>query len=532
MINFDLLTLTAFWKEQSSFFCGARIFKIQQPTRRELILSLRKNGETRQLYININPSFYHICFMNKETAAKRLIEIPQNPPMFCMLLRKYLENSKIFKVEMPKNERIFEIYTESYNEIGDKILLCLAIELMGKHSNIVLYNYDTNIIIGCAHNVGAEKSRERELAGTLPYIYPPKQNKMSILDYNGDVDYSNLSSDFYMFSGAFASLCKGQSLETLKKYVLLENISPAISEDYEKYSLFSELLPNSSIECSSVNEMIDNYYSHHISLYKFKSLKSHYKSLTEQKLKKVLKSLNQTHKRKNILADSAKYRLYGDLLMANLYTLKDYSKEVSVYDYENEKNIIIALDETRTIKDNANKFYKLYNKAKTSLSKLLEMEAFYTEQKTYLEQILYSIDCAGNIEDLFEVSSEVEEGDLRKSKASKNHMDIITMVESDDSKIYIGKNNKQNDYIISKLSSDEDLWFHVHNCAGSHVLLKSQNPTDELILKCARLAKEYSTAKSSSKIGVIYTKRKYLRKPPGTHLGYVTYKNEKEIVID
>lgn len=108
----------------------------------------------------------------------------------------------------------------------------------------------------------------------------------------------------------------------------------------------------------------------------------------------------------------------------------------------------------------------------------------------------------------------------------------ISSIETEDgSRIYIGKNNKQNDYIVSKLSNDEDLWFHVHNCAGSHILLKSQNITDELILKCAQLAKQYSTAKESTKAGVIYTKRKYLRKPPAAALGYVTYKNEKEIIV-
>ena len=132
---------------------------------------------------------------------------------------------------------------------------------------------------------------------------------------------------------------------------------------------------------------------------------------------------------------------------------------------------------------------------------------------------------------MFEISSEVV--DSTDKKDAKNKLSEILMLEEDDgSRIYIGKNNKQNDYIISKLASDEDIWFHVHNCAGSHILLKSQNVTDELILKCAKLAKEYSSVKESSKIGVIYTKRKYLRKPPAAALGYVTYKNEKEIVLD
>ena len=143
MINFDSISLRQFIKENNDFLTGARIQKIQQPTRREFIFVLRNSGETRKLYVNINPQFYHLCFMSAENEKKRLIEIPKQPPMFCMQLRKYLENSKILRVNQPEFERIFEIYIETYNELSEKIYLCLAIELMGKHSNVVLYNFDT-----------------------------------------------------------------------------------------------------------------------------------------------------------------------------------------------------------------------------------------------------------------------------------------------------------------------------------------------------------------------------------------------------
>ena len=196
MISYDSLTLKAFTEENRTFLEEARIQKIQQPSRKELILTIRNNSLTKKLYININPQSAHVCFMSKQNEAKRHITIPQKPPMFCMLLRKYIENAKICRVNQPPYERILEFYIETFNELSEKIYLCFAIEIMGKHSNIVLYNYDTNIIIGCAHNVGAEKSREREMAGTLPYVYPPKQFKSDILTYSGEVDYSNLSENF------------------------------------------------------------------------------------------------------------------------------------------------------------------------------------------------------------------------------------------------------------------------------------------------------------------------------------------------
>jgi predicted ribosome quality control (RQC) complex YloA/Tae2 family protein len=321
--------------------------------------------------------------------------------------------------------------------------------------------------------VGAEKSREREIYGGIPYAYPPQQT------------------------------------EQVKSWT----------------SLLDEMKTPQSI-----NSMIDDYYSFFIGEEKFKTLKSQYKTNVSQKLKKLNKALKQMEYKIQSDFDSDKYRLWGDLLLANLYNLKDYSKKVEVYDYENDRNLKIDLNETKTIKENANHFYKLYNKAKTSNEKLSELIDGYREKKSYFEQILYSLDRAEVIEDLMEIMPEIFEGKSQTVKNKKN-IEIMKIDLEDGSRIYIGKNNKQNDYIVSKLSSDEDLWFHVHNCAGSHVLLKSQNPTDEMILRCANLAKEYSSAKNSSKVGIIYTKRKFLRKPPASNLGYVTYKNEKEIIL-
>lgn len=528
MITFDSLTLNAWIDENKEFLTDARIQKIQQPTRRDFVLTIRKQGVTKKLYININPQFHHLCFMNKENEDKRLIEIPQKPPMFCMLLRKYLENSRIAKVSQPPYERILEFYIETYNELSEKIYLCLAIELMGKHSNVVLYNYDTNVIVGCAHNVGAEKSREREMAGTLPYVYPPKQNKIDLLTYNGEIDYENLNKDFYWFSKSFANQCEGITLSKLKEFVSLKNVTPVISADYSEFSLFNELLKG-GIRQNTVNEMLDNYYAYYVEKDKFSALKRDLITKVKHKLKKDKSSLDKMEYRLKKEEDAGNNRLYGDLIMANLYNNNDYSKSIEVYDYENNKNIIINLDETFTLKENANKFYKLYNKSKTSIQKLNELTEETRVNVNYLEQVLYSLETAENISDLFEIKSEIEPEETKKE--TKKIAVMPCEIEIEGEKVYVGKNNRQNDFIVSKLSKDEDYWFHTKDCAGSHVLLKCENPSDKLIFECARLAKENSSAKNSSKAGVIYTKRKYLKKPPKAALGYVTYKNEKEIIV-
>ena len=529
MITFDSLTLKAWIEENREFLTGARIQKIQQPTRKDFVLSIRYGGQTKKLYININPQFHHVCFMLKENEEKRMIEIPQKPPMFCMLLRKYLENAVISKVNQPPYERILEFYIETFNELSEKIYLCLAVELMGKHSNVVLYNDDTNIILGCAHNVGAEKSREREMAGTLPYVYPPKQLKNDILTYNGEINYKTLSKDFYWFSAAFAALVQGFPIEQLRDFVSLKNISPAISKDYSEFSLFSELLQE-SIPQNSVNEMIDNYYSHYQAKDKFKTLKSHLYSLASTKLKKVQNSIEKMHAQIAEIENSDRYRLFGDLIMANLYSLKDFAPSITVFDYENNRDITIELDPAKTLKDNANHFYKLYNKSKTKKSKLTGLLEEAEINQKYLQEVIYSIESSSDITNLLEINSELAPETTGKGKSKNASLPEETELEG--FKVYIGKNNRQNDYIVSKLAKDDDYWFHTKDCPGSHVLLKCPAPTDRLIFECAKIAKKYSSSSASSKIGVIYTKRKNLKKPPAANLGYVTYKNEKEIIVD
>ncbi|MBQ7450916.1 NFACT family protein [bacterium] len=187
MKSFCSFLLKNFYDENLDFLTNAKIQKIQQPSRKELIIHLRNHHKTKKFYVNISPNFFHVCFASDENLRKREIEIPKVPPMFCMLLRKYLENAKIVRAEIPDYERILELYFENYNEIGEKIEICLAIELMGRHSNIILYNVDgsknrsAGEILGCMHNVGEEKSQIRELAGGLPYVYPPQKIKKDFL---------------------------------------------------------------------------------------------------------------------------------------------------------------------------------------------------------------------------------------------------------------------------------------------------------------------------------------------------------------
>lgn len=535
MITLDYLSVKAFYEENKDFLIGSRLQKIQQPTRREFVFTIR-GLETKRLYVNIHPQLYHLCFVNDETYKLRDIQIPSKPPMFCMLLRKHLEGFRITKVNLPPYERIFEIYFESYNELNEKIQLCLAIELMGKYSNIVLYNCDTNIIIGCAHNVGSEKSRDRELAGTLSYVYPPKQNKSDILRYFGKLNYESLNEQFLGISLPFQNQLakRGIPLDKIKDYLELKSpLSPSYNSD--EFSIYSELIENPII-CDSVSRMIDGYYSLKQEQFLIKSLKLKLKNIIYPQYKKSKnlseKISNQLDKKEN----SSKYKKYADLIMANLYNNSDYTKQISVYDWETSENITIELDDKLSLKENSQKYYKMFSKSKNSIEKLKTILSESIKDTEYYDGILFNIINAMTVSELKEILSECEDiGLVKKNNIKKDkHEMVIQSVDINGFKVFIGKNNKQNDYIVSKLSAPNDLWFHTQNCTGSHILLKideGKTPDEDTIYQCCRLAKQYSSASESTKVGVIYTKRKYLRKPPKANLGYVTYKFEKEIMV-
>ena len=477
MVNIDYLTLQKFFEENIDFIIGARLQKIQQPTRRDFIFQLRNNGESRKLYININPQFYHLTFINKENEERRGLTIPKQPPMFCMLLRKYLEGCKISDACTIEGERILELHFETMDEFSQKRSLCLCIELMGKHSNVILYDKETKIIIGCAHNVGPEKSRYRELQGGQTYIYPPTGNNVFI----------------------------GTPL----------------------YKVLDENLP--------LSEKLDNYFASVQEGVNVSCAKNQLKEIITPKLKRAKNSIDKISQLLNKRDKTEEYKLYGELLIANLYQKKDFLKSIEVLNYFTGENIVIELDETKTLNENSQRYFKLYTKSKTTKEKSEQMLADLEMEQEYLENVLYSIEKASRLDDLADIREEL--GLLKlpphPSPLPKEREEQLLKFEINGFEVYVGKNNKQNDYIISKLSKDEDYWFHTRLCAGSHVLLKVKEtePDEATIFECCKLAREYSSATQPSKVGVIYTKRKFIKKPPKAPLGYVIYKNEKEILI-
>ncbi|MDD3420333.1 MAG: NFACT RNA binding domain-containing protein [Candidatus Gastranaerophilales bacterium] len=553
MINFDSLCLKAFIEEYGNILESGRIQKIQQPSRRELVLNFRSFGQNHKLYINIDPKYPHLCITKNNL---RPLEIPKQPPMFCMLLRKYLEGAKILQVKQPEHERIFEIFIESYNELGEKSPQVLAIELMGKHSNVILYNCENDIIIGCAHNVGEEKSKDRELSGGLRYIYPTKKDKKNILktpweefysDFRGEIQPEVLNNKYFDITIPLAKeLIKASNndpkilYELAKKAVDLEILNPSISFDGELFSLFSLKKQIPLKQYISTNDMIDDYFGKFVAQDKLQGAKAPLLQVVNKEIKKQTKTALTHQKTLDNSQKSEKYRVWADILTSNMHSIKDVQKNLTLENYyDNNNPITIELDEMLSLKDNIKRYYKLYNKTKTAneyANKLLESTKLEID---YLESIKNALEQAESVKITEEIKQELTQKGLiketSKTKPQKEKMELDS-IEIEGYKIFIGKNNKQNDYIISKLSSPNDLWLHTFNIPGAHILIKMpkdiETPPDNVLRKASKLAVYYSPARNSVKVDVTCTKRKYLKKPPCANPGYVTFSNETNIIVD
>lgn len=520
----DSLVLKLFEIENKDFLNGSYLQKVRQPSKSEIILTFRSGGAVKNISINISPEFNYIALTHN------IEQMPKIAPMFCMLLRKYLQSSRLVNFRVVDYERIIEFHFNSYDEIGSISPLCLAVELMGKHSNIILYNQKTGLILGCAHNISQEKSSVRELWGGIKYSYPPKQNKIDILN------------DSF---GGFASSIYG--LETL------DDIARAISQKYFYFTknLLELIIQNIGLEHTikepivlfealqkiskmSDTEYIKQFYGTHTTIneYILSNFVSAYETDSFLKKKNKLKRKIEAEilKRNKVLQaptnteKQEKYKLWGDLIFANLHNI---SPSCETLEIDGEK---IPIDKKTGASATAQKYYKLYQKEKQGAKFKEEFFNIAKSEKEYFEEILFNIDEANTQEELEEIESL-----FVQNKNNAQTKPKVQEINHAGWRIYIGKNAKQNDYLLSKIARGEDYWFHALNAPSCHLILKQaadkKTPDKEILEFCAALVKENSKYKNSGKSSIIYTKRKYLKKPTAKQLGLVIYSMETEIVI-
>ena len=403
----------------------------------------------------------------------------------------------------------------------------------------------------------------------MSYIYPPQKDKKNLLKTSFEEFYKDFSlgERVDMFETGQLREILPESLNNLyfdisiplakelisasnqdvkvlyglaKKAIDLEIIYPAISEDGSVFSLFALDKNIKWQHYISTNEMLDNYFGKYIFDDKISSAKSSLMQILKKETKKLSKTIETHQKTLQNSQKAEKYRIWADILTTNMHQITMPKKSITLENYyENNTPILIELNDEISLSENIQKYYKLYNKTKSAKSiakKFIDEAKFEIE---YIDGVKNSVEQATKTKILDEIKQELTEKGLikiqQKAKPQKEKFEIDS-ITLDNFKIYIGKNNKQNDYIISKLASANDIWLHTFNIPGSHVLIKMPQgveiPPDNVLLIAAKLAVYYSQARNSVKVDVTCVKRKFLKKPPGANLGYVTFTNETNIIVD
>lgn len=570
---FDGLVLKALINEFNIKLKDLRIDKIYQPEKDEIVLSLRGYKENYKLFISADSNYPRI------NLTKNSYVNPDTPPLFCMLLRKHISSGKILSFTQAGTDRVLKIGISSYNELGDAVTKYLVVEIMGRHSNIILLNSD-NTIIDCVKHIDFTVSSKRQLLPGLLYENAPEQDKKYFSEYNEDeirdILYSDneINADKFMIDNfvgispivsreiAYKGLnsCREILLkdDLIKKATLFNQIKMSLAE-FKNNNYIPNILYDSfgtpkffsvikleqygelykRVYFDSPSEMIDNFYNELHFLRKIKIRSQNLTKLINNHIEKIKKKIDIHN---DIILNKNKYdeyKLKGELLSANIYMLKGGEKSVNLYNYYSNEDITIELDEKLSPSKNIEKYYKLYKKGQKAIeTAVLQIEKSKNEL-IYLEGELAFLEKAQSQKDIDDIKDELSnEGYIETNKKNiikrkkQEKLDIMSFITEDSFEILVGKNSKQNEYITFKLSKGNDLWFHVKNYPGSHVLLKYKGCdfSESAILKAAEYAGFFSKD-SNDKITVDYTNIKYVKKIPGGKPGMVTYTNYKTIIV-
>lgn len=553
---FDGIITKALVSDFQKSLIGARVNKVFQPDKTEIILNLY-NGENVLFDICIHPDYYRICFTNISKPN------PTNALNFCMLLRKYLTSTKITNISSVDLDRIIYIDFQGTNEIKDTVNLRLVIELMGRRSNIVLLNNNGFIIDSLKHIVTAD----REILPAREYVLP-SASKKSFLGLNSfdefysiisEISYDDLSIHLSNIFTGFTNIFVSNILDELD----ISINSKDINDLKEIYDYIKNLIDNFGTESvslklidkdyticfaeqtESLSSFLDTFYANKEKENIFKAAKSELSKLILASLKKASKKLDNINQKLKSCNDMDKYKLYGELLTANLYkftgNFADEKVELENY-YDNNNLIEIKLDTSVSYSKNAEHFFKKYNKLKNTLAIVTVQKKEAELEIEYIESIIYSVSNAKTLEDIEEIHNEFSENVLmkrynyksfQKVSSDKNLTNNLNKIVINNFDVYIGKNNKQNDYLSLHFADKSDLWFHAQGFHGAHVILKTynKNPDEDTIFKCAQLAKQNCKASLERNVSVDYTYIKFVKKHPSGKTGMVSYTNYKTIIV-
>lgn len=553
---FDGIVTRAVTEELKMNIIPGRIAKIYQPTETELILTIRSQGKNHALLLSIHPTYARLHVTADEYTN------PQEPPMFCMLLRKHLTGATLESIEQYGMERIVTFTFKTCNEIGDIAYKTLIMELMGKHSNVMLVDQEKGHIIDSLKHVPAFQNSYRTILPGQAYKLPPAQHKVNPLEISGedfikklDFNAGRMDKQVVQMLVGFSPMIANEivhraKLGSQKKYmetfltvqdsIKHNRYTPAIyhgkKEDFHVLPI--TLYAEEKEAFATTNQMLDTFYSGKAERDRVKQqAKDLYRIIKNEKDKneRKLKKHDQTLKK---AAGANKYQRLGELLTANMHMVKPGDSTVTVIDYYDpeQKEITIDLNPNKTPSENAQSFFKTYQKLKTS-KQMVEKEITKTnEEIAYLDGLLQQMDTAREA-DIEEIREELrDEGYLKKQRQHKkkkkqNKPQPEAYQSSDGTPILVGKNNKQNEYLTTRVAHRDDIWLHTKDIPGSHVIIRDREPSDDTLMEAAQIAAYFSKSKDSSSVPVDYTTIRHVKKPNGAKPGYVTYDNQKTLFV-
>ncbi|AGF56410.1 putative ribosome quality control (RQC) complex YloA/Tae2 family protein [Clostridium saccharoperbutylacetonicum] len=547
---------------------NSKIDKINQPEKDEIILTLRKDRKNLKLLISASSRFARIHLTNT------VKENPIKAPMYLMVLRKYILGGRITNLIQKDSDRIIIMEIENRDELGFDSIYSLIIEIMGRHSNITLVRNRDNKVMESIKHITADINSYRVLYPGVNFVYPPSSNKLNPFsttyeELNSYVVNNSIPFDDNFYSNCFTGISKLLSKD-LYYNLIKSNTTPATNEIYEDFKNFIDNLDNNisyNIYSNSLGIVKDFYSLKLNSLGSDFLLKSYddpntlmedffvskdkqdrlqNKSTDLQKL--IHTNIERCNKKSKILnetliecSEKESLKIKGDLLTSYIYTIKKGDEECTLlnfYNEEEEEYMKIALDKTKTPSENVQRYYKKYNKLKTSEEYAKAQLEKNLQEIAYLNSVLTNILNAESYSEIDEIKNElVETGYIRFRKNNKNAKQAKTskphhFVSSDGIDIYVGKNNLQNDYLSLKFANKNHLWLHAKDIPGSHVIVCAFDVPDSTLEEAAIIAGYYSKGKDSAKLPIDYTKVKELKKPNGAKPGMVIYHTNWTLFIN
>lgn len=564
---FDGIITKAISYELQKVLLDGKINKIFEPNKNEILLGIYSGGKNYALNICIDSNLYRLHLTTNLKAN------PLTAPNFCMLLRKHLMGYKIKEFySAPDLERIITIKLEGYNELNDLTTKYLIIELMGKHSNIILLN-DKFFIIDSLRHLDITSHSYRDIMPAHEYIYPTN-TKTNFYEITSSENLYNLITEANTsLSKFFTNKFTGFSNPFIKNILKKLNIDNQNFSKEDIDILFNYLcnilnnLDTSSISTISytnekgksdyvidyvqksedleINFFIDDFYYNKENSDNFSAYRNNLLKLISQVLKKYSYRLENINSKLKECANKDLYKLYGELITANLYRLTDINSDKITLEnyYDNFNPIEIPINTSISISENAKKYFKKYNKLKNALEVVTFQKKETEQELEYIESIIYELDSAKSLEDVDEIFNELSDSVIfkdyiqtGKNKNNKKSDSKSTPREFtvDGYTVLVGKNNKQNDYLTTKIADKDDIWFHTKDIHGSHVILRhpKQNMPIDTLEKCAKLAAYYSKAKLSTNVPVDYCPVKFVKKPNGSKPGMVIYTNNKTLYVN